>query len=271
MAIVWADRVQLQQVLLNLIVNACDAMNNRPPNERPLIISTARNGDARIEMRDQGTGIPPDVLISIFDPFVTTKRDGLGLGLAICRTIITEHHGRMWAVNNPDRGATMIVSPTARSRHGSYARRCCLRLWREDYTVGMAAMHNLCVPSPRRTCQSACRQNQRSRRSQSYRTIRPRSEIEASARSTPARTSAVLLVACRVADPHLDHRDARAREALSWPWPMLAPPHLGPVVPGLHQGTVARRYRGAVLSDPCRRRRGVATRRAPVRLQWHPL
>jgi signal transduction histidine kinase len=109
-AMVWADRVQLQQVLLNLIVNACDAMNDRPPNERLLLISTARNGDARIEVRDQGTGISPDALSSIFNPFVTTKRDGLGLGLAICRTIVAEHHGQMWAVNNPDRGATIIVS-----------------------------------------------------------------------------------------------------------------------------------------------------------------
>jgi signal transduction histidine kinase len=108
--LVLADRVQLQQVLLNLIVNGCDAMSDRPPGERLLVVSTARNGDARIEVRDQGTGIPPDALTSIFDPFVTTKRDGLGLGLAICRTIVAEHHGRMWAVNNPDRGATMIVS-----------------------------------------------------------------------------------------------------------------------------------------------------------------
>jgi signal transduction histidine kinase len=109
-AIVWADRVQLQQVLLNLIINACDAMNDRQPNERLLVISTAGDGEARIEVRDQGTGIPPDALTSIFDPFVTTKHDGLGLGLAICRTIVTDHHGQMWAVNNPDRGATVIVS-----------------------------------------------------------------------------------------------------------------------------------------------------------------
>jgi signal transduction histidine kinase len=85
-------------------------MNDRPPNERLLLISTVRNGDARIEVQDQGTGISPDALSSIFDPFVTTKRDGLGLGLAICRTIVTDHHGQMWAVNNPERGATVIVS-----------------------------------------------------------------------------------------------------------------------------------------------------------------
>jgi signal transduction histidine kinase len=109
-ALVLADRVQLQQVLLNLIMNACDAMSERRPGERLLVVSTAGDGDARIEVRDQGTGIPPDTLTSIFGPFVTTKRDGLGLGLAICRTIVTEYHGQIWAVNNPDRGATMIVS-----------------------------------------------------------------------------------------------------------------------------------------------------------------
>ena len=107
---VLADRVQLQQVLLNLIMNACDSMGDRRPGERLLVVSTARDGDARIEVRDQGTGIPPNALTSIFEPFVTTKPEGLGLGLAICRTIVAEHHGRMWAVNNPDRGATMSVS-----------------------------------------------------------------------------------------------------------------------------------------------------------------
>jgi signal transduction histidine kinase len=105
-----ADRVELQQVLVNLVINASDAMSERRRGERLLVISTASDGDARIEVQDQGTGIPNDTLRSIFDPFVTTKRDGLGLGLAICRTIITEHRGRMWAVNNPDRGATVIVS-----------------------------------------------------------------------------------------------------------------------------------------------------------------
>ena len=108
--LVMGDRVQLQQVLVNLVINASDAMSERPRGERQLVISTVRNDDARIWVRDQGTGIPSDSLTSIFDAFVTTKRDGLGLGLAICRTIVTEHHGKMWAVNNPDRGATMIIS-----------------------------------------------------------------------------------------------------------------------------------------------------------------
>jgi C4-dicarboxylate-specific signal transduction histidine kinase len=108
--LVLADRVQLQQVLLKVIMNACDAMSDVRPGERLVVVSTARSGDARIEVRDQRSGIPPDALTAIFNPFVTTKRDGLGLGLAICRTIVTESRGRMWAVNNPDGGATVIVS-----------------------------------------------------------------------------------------------------------------------------------------------------------------
>jgi C4-dicarboxylate-specific signal transduction histidine kinase len=107
---VFADRVQLQQVLLNLIVNACDAMNDTPPDERRLVVTTSRNGDARIEVSDRGSGFASQALASAFEPFVTTKRDGLGLGLAICRSIITAHRGRMWARNNQDRGATLVVA-----------------------------------------------------------------------------------------------------------------------------------------------------------------
>jgi C4-dicarboxylate-specific signal transduction histidine kinase len=108
---VFADRVQLQQVLLNLIVNACDAMSDTPPDDRRLVVTTSSNGDARIEVSDRGSGFAPNALASVFEPFVTTKRDGLGLGLAICRSIVTAHHGRMWAVNNQDGGgATLVVA-----------------------------------------------------------------------------------------------------------------------------------------------------------------
>ena len=107
---VFADRVQLQQVLLNLIVNACDAMSDTPADERLLVVSTSSNGDARIEVCDSGSGFAPNALTSVFEPFVTTKRDGLGLGLAICRSIVTAHRGRMWAVNNQDRGATLVIA-----------------------------------------------------------------------------------------------------------------------------------------------------------------
>ena len=108
---VFADRVQLQQVLLNLIMNACDAMSNVPAGERVLVIATsAQDSIVRIAVHDSGTGIAADSLDTVFEPFVTSKKNGLGLGLAICRSIVRSHGGNMWASNNPDRGATIVVS-----------------------------------------------------------------------------------------------------------------------------------------------------------------
>ena len=115
---VLENRVQLgrrgtsgfQQVLLNLVMNACDAMSDTPPGERLLVVSTTLGGDACIEVRDRGCGITPDALASVFQPFVTTKHDGLGLGLAICRSIVLAHGGHISAANNPERGATFVVS-----------------------------------------------------------------------------------------------------------------------------------------------------------------
>ena len=108
--LVLGDHVQLQQVLLNLVMNACDAMSDTPPGERLLVVSTTLGGDACIEVRDRGCGITPDALASVFQPFVTTKHDGLGLGLAICRSIVLAHGGHISAANNPERGATFVVS-----------------------------------------------------------------------------------------------------------------------------------------------------------------
>jgi len=108
--LVLGDRVQLQQVFLNLVMNACDAMSDTPTGERLLVVATASHGEARIEVRDGGRGIAPDALSRVFEPFVTTKRDGLGLGLAICRSIVTAHGGHISAANNPERGATFVVS-----------------------------------------------------------------------------------------------------------------------------------------------------------------
>ncbi|HEX2450706.1 MAG TPA: ATP-binding protein [Gemmatimonadales bacterium] len=120
--LVLGDRVQLQQVFLNLVMNACDAMSHTPPGERLLVVSTATHGDARIEVRDRGRGIAPDALERVFEPFVTTKRDGLGLGLAICRSILTAHGGHIRAVNNPERGATFVVSlPLAADRRAAFS------------------------------------------------------------------------------------------------------------------------------------------------------
>jgi signal transduction histidine kinase len=109
--VIYADRVQLQQVLLNLIMNACDAMDDTPPGERVLVIATSANdGVVRIAVHDRGAGIPTDLLEAMFEPFVTSKENGLGLGLGICRSIVRSHGGAMWASNNPDRGATIVVS-----------------------------------------------------------------------------------------------------------------------------------------------------------------
>jgi PAS domain S-box-containing protein len=112
---VMGDRVQLQQVLLNLILNASDAMAHMPPHDRQLTIGAICNSDGAIELSvsDRGVGVGPERLEEIFEPFVTTKDSGLGLGLAICRSIVSAHGGRLWAVNNADQGATfvMMLSP----------------------------------------------------------------------------------------------------------------------------------------------------------------
>jgi signal transduction histidine kinase len=106
-----ADRVQLQQVLLNLIINAADAMHANRLSERLITIRTHRvsNDFVRITVRDCGPGIAATQSEQIFEPFYTTKSHGLGLGLTICRSIMTAHGGRLWAVNNEGEGATMLV------------------------------------------------------------------------------------------------------------------------------------------------------------------
>jgi signal transduction histidine kinase len=116
---IFGDRVQLQQVLLNLVMNASDAMSDTPRGERLLVVSTAADGGAaRIEVRDRGCGIAPDALAMVFEPFVTTKHDGLGLGLAICRSIVLAHGGSIRALNNPEGGATLVVALPLASEEG---------------------------------------------------------------------------------------------------------------------------------------------------------
>jgi C4-dicarboxylate-specific signal transduction histidine kinase len=111
------DRVQLQQVMLNLVLNACEAMSSRTPAERALTVSTALDGDGLLltAVADRGDGIPPDAADRLFEPFFTTKPQGLGLGLSICRSIIAAHGGRLWADNNPDDGATFMVALPAQN------------------------------------------------------------------------------------------------------------------------------------------------------------
>jgi len=104
---VMGDRVQLQQVILNLVLNACDAMSTVEPADRELKLTTVADDECvQIAIADRGIGIPDGELDSVFDPFVTHRPQGLGLGLAISRSIVMAHRGRIQAENNADRGAT---------------------------------------------------------------------------------------------------------------------------------------------------------------------
>jgi signal transduction histidine kinase len=104
---VEADRVQLQQVLLNLIVNAIDAMRaNKESKELLIRTREAEPSSVLVAVQDSGPGLEPSMLEGVFESFYTTKPTGLGLGLSICRSIIEAHGGRLWASMNPQRGAT---------------------------------------------------------------------------------------------------------------------------------------------------------------------
>lgn len=104
---VKGDHVQLQQVLLNLIINACDAMGDGTPRVLTIRTSTPRYRHVQVEVRDTGPGISEDMLDSIFAPFQSSKPNGMGMGLAICRTIIRAHGGRIWAANVSSGGASV--------------------------------------------------------------------------------------------------------------------------------------------------------------------
>jgi two-component system sensor kinase FixL len=109
---VRADRVQLQQVILNLMLNAIDAVMSRPATDRKLLIRTGAgtDGTVNVAVRDSGPGIPPDKLERIFEPFFTTKASGMGMGLAIARTILHSHGGRLWAENAPGGGVAFTLA-----------------------------------------------------------------------------------------------------------------------------------------------------------------
>jgi len=113
---VLGDKIGLQQVLLNLVVNAMDAVNEVPEKERSLWISARRRGDedVMVSVRDSGPGIRPDLFERLFESFATSKRDGLGLGLSISRSIIQTHGGTLWAENNHDSGATFCFTVPVR-------------------------------------------------------------------------------------------------------------------------------------------------------------
>jgi PAS domain S-box-containing protein len=109
---VHGDRVQLQQVLLNLILNACEAMSANEPSARQLTVVTGRegNGSFEVSIADRGGGVEAGRADALFQPFFTTKEQGLGLGLTICRSIVLAHNGDLWVTNNADGGATFHMS-----------------------------------------------------------------------------------------------------------------------------------------------------------------
>jgi PAS domain S-box-containing protein len=109
---VRGDRIQLQQVVLNVLLNAFDAVKGCPPAEREVRLCAERHegGMNRVSVSDRGPGLSAQALSQIFEPFYTTKQDGLGMGLSICRSIVEAHGGSLWAENNAERGATFYFT-----------------------------------------------------------------------------------------------------------------------------------------------------------------
>jgi signal transduction histidine kinase len=105
---VRVDRVQLQQVILNLLLNAADAMAEVDDRPRTLQVATGlrEDGAVMLAVRDSGTGFDPQSVEKLFEAFYTTKPDGMGVGLSICRSIVEKHNGRLWAEANEGPGAT---------------------------------------------------------------------------------------------------------------------------------------------------------------------
>jgi signal transduction histidine kinase len=116
--LVRGDRVHLQQVLLNLVLNGMEAMAGTP-GERRLAVRTGvnENGSVEVAVSDSGPGVLPERLPRLFDPFFSTKKEGMGLGLSIARSLIQAHGGQLWAENNPGGGATFrFALPTGREQ-----------------------------------------------------------------------------------------------------------------------------------------------------------
>ena len=116
------DRVQLQQVLLNLLVNAMEAMSGMREGARELLISTAKSNSDQVlvTVQDTGPGLAPEGLDRLFEAFYTTKANGLGMGLSICRSIVEAHQGRLWATANKPQGAVFqFMLPTLHGENGN--------------------------------------------------------------------------------------------------------------------------------------------------------
>jgi PAS domain S-box-containing protein len=120
---VEGDRVQLQQVILNLIMNAIEAMSGAEEGPRELQVSaeTDAAGDVLVTVRDTGPGLDPKSMARVFEAFYTTKREGMGMGLAICRSIVEDHGGRLWASANEPRGAVFQLTLPAEAAEAARA------------------------------------------------------------------------------------------------------------------------------------------------------
>jgi two-component system, LuxR family, sensor kinase FixL len=101
---VLADRIQIQQVLLNLIRNALEAMQEGLRRELKITTSLVDDGHVELIVADTGPGLAPEVAAQLFQPFVTTKKHGMGVGLSICRTIVEAHGGKIWADSKQGEG-----------------------------------------------------------------------------------------------------------------------------------------------------------------------
>lgn len=108
--LVFADKVQIQQVLLNLIRNAIEAMADGARRELTITTQTGAQGEALVRVADTGPGIGPALAERLFEPFMTTKKTGMGVGLSICRTIIDAHGGKIWVEETPGGGATFAFT-----------------------------------------------------------------------------------------------------------------------------------------------------------------
>ena len=110
--LILGDRIQLQQVMLNLIFNAVEAMSEAHGGSRELLIRTDqdRPGGVLVAVQDSGPGLKPESIDRLFDAFYTTKPGGMGMGLSICRAIVEAHGGRMWATANVPQGAAFLFS-----------------------------------------------------------------------------------------------------------------------------------------------------------------
>ena len=120
MPFILGDRIQLQQVILNLIINAIEAMSGVSENPRELVVRSEKDGSqgVLVAVRDSGPGLDPKSLDHLFTAFFTTKPKGMGMGLAISRSIIEAHGGRLWAVPNDGPGATFQFTLDVGSKEG---------------------------------------------------------------------------------------------------------------------------------------------------------